>query len=156
MASVCIICHQEKSGAAVADTTVIRTIRAVKEKLRMAANNTLVVCADCRETHAERRKRYESKWITHLLIGLALIVLAIGLPLVTGAGFNIFNTLFIVLLAGLVAALALLDYMPPLARTPGEVAPVTSVPSPPAVPAPAPVSSWMGGAKAPARPAAAA
>ena len=44
MAEVCIICHAEKSGERVADTSVIRAIRTVKERLNMATRNTLVVC----------------------------------------------------------------------------------------------------------------
>ncbi len=136
MASVCIICHQEKSGEAVADTTVIRAIRAIKRKLNLATNNTLVVCPACRPAHAARRKSYEHKWMMHLLLGLGLVVLAIALPLLTGAGFNLLSILFVLLLAGLVAALALLDYMPPLARSPADLAPIESVPSPPALGAP--------------------
>ena len=49
MAEVCIMCHAERTGEPIADTSVIRAIRSVKERLKMASNNTLVVCPDCIE-----------------------------------------------------------------------------------------------------------
>jgi hypothetical protein len=132
MPSVCIICHQERAGHAVADTTVIRAIRSVKATFGWATNNRLVVCSECLPLHAQRRKAYERKQALYALFGLGLVGMAVGLPLLTGAGFNPISILFMILLAALVAALALLDYLPPTAIS-QEVS-TGLIPHPPPIP----------------------
>ncbi len=120
MVEVCIMCHNELSGERaaaserVADTAVIRAIRRVKARLKMATNNTLVVCSGCLETHAKRLKSYERKMMIHAALAVILIVLIILIPMLAGA-FNPGSILVGILMGGLIIALPLMDYVPPLA-----------------------------------------
>lgn len=120
MVEVCIMCHNELSAERaaaserVADTAVIRAIRRVKTRLKMATNNTLVVCSDCLETHAKRLKSYERKMMIHAALAVILVILIILVPLLAGA-FNPGSILVGILMGGLILALPLMDYVPPLA-----------------------------------------
>lgn len=114
MVEVCIMCHNERSGEQVADTVVIRAIRRVKERLNMATNNSLVVCSDCLEAHARRLKSYERKMLLHAALAVILVILVIFVPLLAGA-FNPGSILVGLLMGGLIIALPLMDYVPPLA-----------------------------------------
>jgi len=76
MASVCIICKENKKGAPVIDDIVISTIRSVKQKLGVASNNTLVVCKDCMEQHLEKRRGFEKTLLHYgVLAGVMALVL---------------------------------------------------------------------------------
>ena len=57
--SICVICRQEKKGDKVEDDIYLETMRKIKNKLNIAANNTLVVCKDCLPKADEKRKRFE-------------------------------------------------------------------------------------------------
>lgn len=120
MVEVCIMCHNELSAERaaaserVADTAVIRAIRRIKTRLKMATNNTLVVCSDCLETHAKRLKSYERKLMIHAALAVILIILIILIPLLAGV-FNPGSILVGILMGGLIIALPLMDYVPPLA-----------------------------------------
>lgn len=114
MVEVCIMCHNEGSGEQVADTLVIRTIRRVKERLKMATNNSLVVCPGCLETHARRLKSYERKMLLHAALAVILIIMVIFVPLLASS-FNPGSILVGLLMGGLIIALPLMDYVPPLA-----------------------------------------
>lgn len=112
----CIICGNSSDGALVEDTRTIQTIRAIKMRLNMAQNNTLVVCPSCTETHAKKRKNFEGKLTFNIAIGVGIILLLVVLPPLLGGTFNISSLLFAPLLAILIIALPMLDYVPPLAK----------------------------------------
>ena len=129
MAEVCIICHNERAGERVADTSVIRTIRTVKERLHMATNNTLVVCPECLTAHAKKLKSYERKMLMHAVFAGFIILLIILVPLLAGS-FNPGAILVGFIMGALLIALPLLDYVPPLANKAGMmiVTPASQVP----------------------------
>ncbi len=108
------MCHNERNGERVADTAVIRAIRNVKTRLKMATNNTLVVCDNCLEPHAKRLKSYERKMLLHAVLAAVLLVLIIVVPLLASS-FNPGSILVGLLMGGLIIALPLMDYVPPLA-----------------------------------------
>lgn len=114
MVEVCIMCHNERSGEQVANTLVIRSIRRVKARLNMATSNTLVVCPGCLEAHARRLKSYERKMLLHAALAVILVILVIFVPLLA-ATFNPGSILVGLLMGGLIVALPLMDYVPPLA-----------------------------------------
>ena len=114
MAKVCIICYQEKNGAAVLDDAVITTIRRIKRKLNMAKNNTLVVCVGCMETYWKKRQKYERDLVMHVVLaGIVLIVFVLA-PIFT-SGFSIPAILLGVLLAALIVALSVFSHCPKVA-----------------------------------------
>ncbi|HII54255.1 hypothetical protein COT30_01975 [Candidatus Micrarchaeota archaeon CG08_land_8_20_14_0_20_49_17] len=80
--TVCIICRKEVSGTLVKDDVVIETIRKIKKKLGMAKNNKLVVCQGCLEEWSSKRKKYEKTLTQNIVIGIGIVVLLIGLPLI--------------------------------------------------------------------------
>ena len=104
--SVCVVCHEEKTGHVVRDDLLIRSIRAVKNFLHIAANNRLVVCKGCVEKHRAKRADFEKKLALYGGGGL-LIIIIFTLISRTLQGFAVS------LLLGLfVAALALFSYHP--------------------------------------------
>ena len=111
----CIVCGNDANGALIADTLMIRTIRAVKQRAGIAKNNTLVVCPNCIEAHAKRRAKFERKWATHIVMGVGLVLIIVVLPLVFGGVFSLTGLIFGPLIAIFIALLALFDYAPPLA-----------------------------------------
>lgn len=111
----CIVCGSDAGGALVEDTLMIRTIRAAKQKAGIAKNNTLIVCPNCTEAHAKRRRNFERKWATHLVMGVGLVLLIVGLPFILGGTFSPAGIIFAPLIAIFIALLALFDYAPPLA-----------------------------------------
>lgn len=116
MAQVCIICGKEAAGIPVEDTQAIMLIRAVKKKLNIASNNKLVVSYSCLEEYKKRRKSFEGKLVLHTLIAVALVILAIVMPLMAGALPEL-GSVFLVLLLGIfIVFLAFLNYTPSLAK----------------------------------------
>ncbi len=117
----CIMCHEFKSGEPVEDTTVLRTLRKLKADFPPVtliwgkpSGNTLVVCSTCTEKHAKKRKAYEGKVLMHAIIAAALLLFIVLLPFLAMT-FQWTSLLVGLLLAGLLMALPLLDYVPPLA-----------------------------------------
>lgn len=110
----CILCSDDREGQLVSDSHVIKFIRAVKQRLNMAANNTLVVCAGCMELYTQKRKKFERKWALNAVLAIGVVFLLVVLPVLTGAQFSITSLLLAPLLAFFIALLALTDYMPPL------------------------------------------
>jgi len=114
MKQVCIICSKEATGIAVADTQVIRAIRAIKRKFNMAANNRLLVCHGCMEEYKKRRNSFERKVMLYGAIGIGLIILSVAMPLMGGGQFSITSIFLVILLAIFLLALAFLSYIPAL------------------------------------------
>ncbi|MCX8195324.1 MAG: hypothetical protein N3G22_04445 [Candidatus Micrarchaeota archaeon] len=85
MARVCIVCQKEtKGGYKVEDDLVINTIRKIKQGLKIAKNNELVVMEECLEEHKKKRERYEKNLAIHVVIGGILFVIFTILPLLSG------------------------------------------------------------------------
>jgi len=104
--SICIVCRHEKSGSAVKDDVLIRSIRSIKQALNIAANNRLVVCEECAPAHRQRREAFERKLLQYGAFG-AILVIAFTLLSRTIQGF-----LMSLLLGAFVASLAIFQYTP--------------------------------------------
>ncbi len=87
---VCIICHEgiAEGGTPVKDDIIIRTIRNIKKRLRVAQNNTLVVCEKDLPEYQKRRKKFEKDIVVVAGISVFLFLILAGLPLLSGR-FNI-------------------------------------------------------------------
>ena len=120
MAKVCIICSQEVShGHAVADDAVIRSIRRAKQALKIAKNNTLVVCEKDLEAHKKKRQGYERNLAVYMVIAGIVLALLVVLPIFT-TGFSAYAVLIGVLFASLLVFLPVLtSHTPALAQKPG-------------------------------------
>lgn len=113
----CIICGNDSDGALVADTHVIRAIRALKKKFGVAQNNTLVVCKNCEPVHAQKRKKFEGNWAMNAVL-IAAIVFFVGiLPVFVGAAFSPAALLLSIALGIFIGLLSLVFYVPPIAKT---------------------------------------
>ena len=100
MASVCIVCKENKKGTPVKDDVMISSIRSVKRALRISSNNTLVVCKGCMEQHMEKRREFEKKVLTYGVLGGALALILIILSRsIQGVVLSLLLVLFIVSLA---------------------------------------------------------
>ena len=89
MAKACIICSKTvPKGLAAEDDLVIRTIRAIKQKLGIAKNNELVVCPDCVETYRKKRGDYEKRLVQHVVIASVVLLVFVLLPIFT-TGFSL-------------------------------------------------------------------
>ncbi len=147
----CIMCGNEADGGLVANTQAIRAIRAIKQKLNMAQNNTLVVCPNCIEIHAKKRKNFENKWAKHAIAAAGIVVFFVFVPPVSGAPFNLASLVLAPMLAGVILLLSVTDYVPPLASaasTQGQATPSQAA-QPPAYPMPPPASGAISGKEPP-------
>ncbi len=113
MATVCIICEKETGGRRVMDDFVIRAIRKVKSALRIAKNNTLVVCPGCIETYASKRTKYERDLVMHAIVGGMVLLLFALLPIFT-TGFSLLPILLGLMLFALIMALSVFSHCPKL------------------------------------------
>jgi hypothetical protein len=105
MARVCIICGNEvKTGSAVADDLVIRSIRRAKQALHIAKNNELVVCKDDLEAYMKKRQGYERNLAVYMVIAGLVFVLLVAVPLFT-TGFSAYSLVLGALLAALLVVL---------------------------------------------------
>ena len=122
MVEACIICHEFKTGTPVEDTLMLRSLRKLKADFPpiqlvwgKPTGNTLVVCPECADKYAKRRKGYEGKVLLHALLSAALLVFIVVLPLVSGT-FTLGSIVVGVLLTAMLMALPLLDYVPPVSK----------------------------------------
>jgi len=113
---VCIICGKERKGAQVQDDVVIRAIRRVKGALRVATNNTLVVCGGCMDEYKKKRAKFEKALVLYVVLAAILLVLIAVLPLISGKFFSLESILFGVLIGVFIIALSLIGYMPKIAE----------------------------------------
>jgi hypothetical protein len=105
MARVCIICGNEvKSGSAVADDLVIKSIRRAKQALHIAKNNELVVCENDLEAHRKKRQGYERNLAVYVVIAGIVLVLLVIVPFFT-SGFSAYSFILGVLLSALLVLL---------------------------------------------------
>jgi len=73
--SICVVCKQEKKGDRVEDDIYLETVRKIKNALRVATNNTLVVCKDCIPKAEEKRRRFERTVMTWGILAALLFVM---------------------------------------------------------------------------------
>ncbi|MBN2478219.1 hypothetical protein JXB01_02910 [Candidatus Micrarchaeota archaeon] len=116
---VCIECKKElkkedlKKAVKVKDDRIIKTIRSIKKKLNIAANNELYICAECLQEHKRKRKDYEKNMV--LIIALSvLIFLGLGfLPIIAAGQFRLSSFLAGLLVGAILIVLAgILKYTP--------------------------------------------
>lgn len=114
MAKVCIICEKEPQGSAarVRDDFIIKTIRAVKQRLGVAKNNELYVCEGCLPPYREKRKKFEHNTIFYIAIGVIIFVLVNALQVMYGK-FSIATFFASLFLGAIVAVLPILNYATP-------------------------------------------
>ena len=112
MAKVCKICEKETAhGKRVEDDAVIQAIRKVKQALRIAKNNELMVCEGCLEVYSKKREKYERNLVMHVIIAALVLLAFIMLPLFT-SGFSLWSVILGLLLAALVVALSTFSHTP--------------------------------------------
>jgi len=115
MARVCWLCEKEVSGGTpLRNDVVIRFIREWKRKFGILKGNELVVCPEHLAKYAEKRKKFERNLV---LYATAAVLIAVGLPalpLLLGAPFQATTICFSFLLAAMVLALSILNYVPAL------------------------------------------
>lgn len=117
MAKMCIICGNESpEGHVIENTSTIEFIRKIKKRLNLASNNELVVCEADLETHAKKRKSFEQKLMLHIAGGSLLLVISIALPLMSSRPIEFVSVFMILLLALFLVGLAMLSYIPPVAK----------------------------------------
>ena len=116
---VCVSCQKNVEGmeaVAVQEDRVIRTIRAVKQKLNIAQMNELYVCKTDLEEHMKRRKSFEKSMLfASVLAGLLFIVIVVALLL--SGRFEIFPIFSSIIIAAFVLVLPLFKYTPALDGT---------------------------------------
>lgn len=135
MARMCIVSREEVppgTGTPIREDAIIRGIRKVKAKLGILQNNELVVSDDCLEEYRKKRSKFEKMAVIHVTVAAVLVLVLTFGPLLLGAPFNIAGIFFAIVLGIMIAALALLSYVPalegdeelggPMPRTPGQIA----------------------------------
>jgi len=93
------------------DDFVISAIRAVKQKLKVAKNNTLMVCPSCMEPYAKKRGEYEKRLVQHTVIAALLLAIFIFLPIFT-SGFSLWSVLMGLVTAAIVLGLSVVSHCP--------------------------------------------
>lgn len=116
MGPVCINCEKEGPGTPVKEDWVIRGIRSVKQRLNIARNAQLVVCADCLEKHEEKRKKFEKNLVMYAGIAVILTFLLLAFALFFGSNTDLWAILRILFLGACLVALfvvlAFFHYVP--------------------------------------------
>lgn len=110
--SVCILCEKERSGKPIKEDFVIKTIRGIKQKLRIATNNKLVVCSECEEAYRKKKEEFEKTLVLHATIAALIVIVFLALPFVVGRPFS-FTSLFAGILLGIfIVGLTITRYIP--------------------------------------------
>ncbi len=119
MVKICIICEKEPTGNAckVRDDAIIKTIRAVKQKLKIAKNNELYVCEDCLPSYKEKRKKFEKNLVFYVAIAAVIFIIINGFQLINGK-FSIVLFFISLFLGLMISALAILNYATPPIESP--------------------------------------
>ncbi len=78
MAKVCVICEKEVNAGEraflVKEDAVIKVIRRLKQALKIAKNNTLMVHEACLEQYTLRRKQFERRMLFVIIFAVVTIV----------------------------------------------------------------------------------
>lgn len=112
MVGKCIVCEADNEGFPVIEDSIIRAIRAVKQKLGVAKGNKLVVCNACVEQYKKKRADFEQALVRYGLIGAFLLVLLVIVPPLLGGTFNLASIAMGILLALLIFAFSIFRYYP--------------------------------------------
>jgi len=128
--TACIVCKKEGiKGTPVKQDVILDTIKKVKTRLGIVRGFKLVVCPDDIEVYRKKRSKFEKMAVLHTTVAAILIILLVFGPILLGAPFNLMSIFFAFVLGVMVAALALLSYVPalegdeePKARTPEQIA----------------------------------
>ncbi len=114
---VCIICGKEiKKGKKykVKDDFVIKVIRFIKHKLKIAKNNKLYVEEKCLNEYKKRRARYERNLILATIVAVFLF-LSIGIAPIFFGSFSLTSFLASILLGIMLLFFTVLIYsIPPI------------------------------------------
>jgi len=128
--TACIVCKKEGiKGTPVRKDVILDTIKKVKTRLGIVRGFKLIVCPDDIEVYRKKRAKFEKMAVLHTTVAAILIVLLVFGPILLGAPFNLMSIFFAFVLGVMVAALALLSYVPalegdaePKKRTPDQIA----------------------------------
>jgi hypothetical protein len=105
---ICIICGKNKKGIPVKDDYVIKSLRWLKKVTNRYKGGKLVVCKECYPKYKGYRKKYTSRRMTYVAIG---IIFAILIIILSRSVFSVISGILIILFLYL---LSLLTYMPDL------------------------------------------
>ena len=114
MVKVCIVGKEElKSGYPIKEDAVIKVIRTLKKKMKIATGNELMVCAKHLEEAKKKRKEFEGSIIKLVALVSVIAVIAIMLAIINNT-FNLLPATFalLILLGLLMVVLALFRYYP--------------------------------------------
>ena len=113
--TACIVCQKEGiPGNLVRDDVILRTIRNVKTRLGIRRGFTLVVCDADLETYKKKRQKFEKMAVLHATAAVIVVAILFLAPIILGAPFSIVNLFFALVLGIMIAALAILSYVPGL------------------------------------------
>ena len=116
---VCISCQENVAGkraVPVKEDRVIRTIRAIKKKLKIAQMNELYVSEKCLPEHLKRRRSFEKSLLfASVIAGLILVVVIVALLL--SGRFNLWAIVSAFIIGGFVLLLPLFKYTPAVEST---------------------------------------
>lgn len=115
---ICIICQatvDAKTSIPIKEDRVIRTIRAIKKKLRIAQMNELYICKNDLQKHTERRKAFE-KGMMFASIGAGIILVVIVLSAVLSGKLELWGIISGIMLAGIVMVLPAFKYTPAIEK----------------------------------------
>ncbi len=116
MAKVCIICGNEikKTDGAyrVKEDIVIKWLREIKKKLKIAKNNELFVCKEDYEKYKEKRKQFERNFTFASALAAAILLLLIIVPIFFGSLPGISSIFFGLIVGAFLILMALISYLP--------------------------------------------
>jgi len=114
MTKVCVVGKEElKTGYPIKEDIVIKTIRAIKKKLKIATGNELMVCEKHLEEAKKKRKDFEGSIIKLVALVSVIAVIAVILAVLNGT-FSLLPATFalLILLGFLMIVLSLFKYYP--------------------------------------------
>jgi len=114
MTKVCVVGKEElKTGYSIKEDIVIKTIRAIKKKLKIATGNELMVCEKHLEEAKKKRKDFEGSIIKLVALVSVIAVIAVILAVLNGT-FSLLPATFalLILLGFLMIVLSLFKYYP--------------------------------------------
>jgi hypothetical protein len=120
MTKICVVCHKEKQGRPVRDDIVLKSIRRVKEVLKISTGNDLVVCPDDYEEAKKRRQDFEKSLLTAGGIGAVLGIILVVIAVISGRDIIgiLSSILFLIALVIIFALLSFYKYFPAVEEKP--------------------------------------
>ncbi len=115
MAKVCIVCEKEKGGYPVEDDIVLRSIRRIKQSLRIAKNNELVVCEECLPEQQKKRQKFEKNLVMHVVIAAIVLIIFFFVSIFSPGGISLSGIILGIMLAALVVGMTVFNHWPKIA-----------------------------------------